>query len=107
MPTPTKLYTCRLDLYTTDNGGLSGPMSGKYAKMPAKLHGVFNDIIIFLSEGMILAPGGSYELPVAFIWEHELASSLNVGTQFELWPNVRHCGDGQIVRFEDVTFPID
>lgn len=118
-PNPKPHSLCELSFFSTEAGGLKHPLTGaprfpvrwpgiddlpiqdageleKLRQFP-NFRGCFWTIFIIMDNVAALEPGWTYQLPVEWLDFERLVPYLSEGMEFELYPNMRHCGNGKIL----------
>jgi hypothetical protein len=113
----TSLTECELRFFPLGAGGLKRPLTGNLIRFPVRFPGIerfenpddflkipnfrgaFWEIFIVGSPNAQVSPGGEYIVTVEWTAFWEIRDILNVGMTFQLFPNLRHSGEGTIISF--------
>jgi len=91
--------TARVRLYTTDEGGRTGPIRGKVGT-PMKIDGKddeYNDCWMILPDGREAHPGETLIVTIAFSRPKLVAPWVKIGMTFRLWEG-KFVAEGEILE---------
>lgn len=88
--------TAQVELFTTEQGGRTGPTMAKHFGCPMKLGEGYYDCRLLLAETGPLFPGEKRTVGIKFLDTDSVKLKLAMGVEFELWEG-RKIGRGKIV----------